>query len=58
MGHGGLGEGNELVKQIRGVEKGRIGNAYRPGRGGVVVFDDGDIEAELAAEKEALWRRK
>lgn len=48
------GTGTEVVRKIRGVENGRIGNAYQPGRGGVVVFDDGDIEAELSAEKEAF----
>ncbi|KAK5005055.1 hypothetical protein LTR28_008175 [Elasticomyces elasticus] len=37
-----------------GVEQGQLTSAYRPGRGGIVVFDDGDIEAELVAEKEAF----
>ncbi|PSK41855.1 hypothetical protein B9Z65_9241 [Elsinoe australis] len=39
---------------VRGVEKGQIGRSYQPGRGGVVVFDDGDIETELGAEREAF----
>ncbi|KAF4554409.1 CDC45-like protein [Elsinoe fawcettii] len=47
---GGVGEG----EVVRGVERGRIGRTYRPGRGGVVVFDDGDIEAELGGEREAF----
>jgi cell division control protein 45 len=36
-----------------GVKGGCIGRAYRPGKGGIVVFDDGDIEDELAKEREA-----
>ena len=35
------------------VEKGKIQPSYRPGRGGIVVYDDGDIDEELAAEREA-----
>ncbi|KAK4987730.1 DNA replication initiation factor cdc45 [Elasticomyces elasticus] len=41
-------------KKRVGVEQGQLTSAYRPGRGGIVVFDDGDIEAELVAEKEAF----
>ncbi|KAG8629529.1 hypothetical protein KVT40_003394 [Elsinoe batatas] len=47
---GGLADG----EVVRGVDKGRIERHYRPGRGGVVVFDDGDIDLELAKEKEAF----
>lgn len=36
-----------------GVDAGQIGRAYTPGKGGIVVFDDGDIEEDLAAEKSA-----
>jgi hypothetical protein len=36
-----------------GVKGGCIDRAYRPGKGGIVVFDDGDIEDELAKEREA-----
>lgn len=36
-----------------GVEAGRIGRAYKPGKGGIVVFDDGDIEDELATQRDA-----
>ncbi|KAL2159407.1 hypothetical protein VTH06DRAFT_2411 [Thermothelomyces fergusii] len=36
-----------------GVKAGRIERAYRPGKGGIVVFDDGDIEEELGKEREA-----
>ncbi|KAL5594357.1 uncharacterized protein BROUX77_007704 [Berkeleyomyces rouxiae] len=36
-----------------GVEAGRIGHAYRPGTGGIIAFDDGDIEETLSSEQEA-----
>lgn len=36
-----------------GVEGGRIQRSYRPGKGGIIVFDDGDIEEELGAERES-----
>lgn len=36
-----------------GVTAGRIDRAYKPGRGGIVVFDDGDIEDELAPQRDA-----
>lgn len=36
-----------------GVRDGRVLPSYKPGRGGVIVFDDGDLEQELQAEKEA-----
>lgn len=36
-----------------GVTSGQIGRSYKPGRGGIVVFDDGDIEEDLASEREA-----
>jgi len=53
-----LEEGAEAVpgsqgRSPTGVAEGRIDRAYKPGRGGVVVFDDGDIEDELGAEKDA-----
>lgn len=43
----------ELVRRQPGVEKGRILQSYQGLRGGVIVFDDGDIEEELQAEREA-----
>jgi cell division control protein 45 len=44
----------EMVDQkIPGVEGGKVGQNYRPEKGGIVVFDDGDIEEELGAEKES-----
>lgn len=36
-----------------GVEKGCIQKSYRPGKGGIIVFDDGDIAEELDAERDA-----
>ncbi|KAL2200343.1 CDC45 family [Corynascus similis CBS 632.67] len=36
-----------------GVRAGCIERAYRPGKGGIVVFDDGDIEDELGKERDA-----
>jgi cell division control protein 45 len=36
-----------------GVKGGRIDRAYHPGKGGIVVFDDGDIEEELGKERDA-----
>lgn len=38
----------------RGVVQGRVGEGYESGHGGVVVWDDGDVETELAREREAF----
>lgn len=35
------------------VDNGRIQPSYKPGRGGIIVYDDGDIDEELGAEREA-----
>ena len=43
----------ELVRRQPGVDKGRITQSYQGLRGGVIVFDDGDIEEELQAESAA-----
>lgn len=43
----------ELVRRQPGVEKGRIMQSYQGLRGGVIVFDDGDIEEELQEERTA-----
>lgn len=45
-------EGQNARKEP-GLAQGQISRSYRPGKGGIVVFDDGDIEAELASEREA-----
>ncbi|KAI1639817.1 CDC45-like protein [Biscogniauxia mediterranea] len=36
-----------------GVRAGRVGPSYKPGKGGIVVFDDGDIQEGLGAERDA-----
>ncbi|KAK5660408.1 hypothetical protein OQA88_12951 [Cercophora sp. LCS_1] len=36
-----------------GVKHGRIDRGYTPGKGGIVVMDDGDIEDGLAKERDA-----
>ncbi|KAL1900482.1 DNA replication initiation factor cdc45 [Sporothrix stenoceras] len=36
-----------------GVRSGQIERAYKPGKGGLIVFDDGDIEDDLVAERDA-----
>lgn len=36
-----------------GISGGQVGRAYTSGKGGVVVFDDGDIEEELEKERDA-----
>ena len=38
-----------------GLEHGRITRSYKAGKGGIFVFDDGDIQAELDPEKEAWY---
>ncbi|KAL8995861.1 MAG: hypothetical protein Q9188_006712 [Gyalolechia gomerana] len=35
------------------VVEGRIQSTFKPGQGGIIVYDDGDIEQELADEREA-----
>ena len=42
---GGPGDAN--------VTNGRLGPNYKPGKGGVIVYDDGDIDEDLGAEREA-----
>jgi cell division control protein 45 len=52
-----LGEvnGNARTRQI-GVEFGEVKHNYRSGKGGIIVFDDGDIGEELEAEREAYYK--
>lgn len=38
-----------------GVDHGQLTRAYKPGDGGIIVFDDGDIQDELVAEREAWF---
>ena len=35
------------------VDNGRLQPSYKPGRGGIIVYDDGDIDEELNVEREA-----
>lgn len=43
------------ILPLPGVQKGMIGRGFKPGSGGVIVFDDGDVEQELGAEREAYF---
>ncbi|EAW07296.1 cell division control 45 family protein [Aspergillus clavatus NRRL 1] len=40
-------------RNTRGVDKGCITPSYKSGTGGIVVYDDGDIEEEMSREREA-----
>ena len=44
---------NEVRVGLSDVVHGRIQATYRPGQGGVIVYDDGDIEEDLTKECEA-----
>jgi cell division control protein 45 len=46
-------DGNARLR-ISGVENGQIQRNYKSGRGGIIVFDDGDIEEELDTERDAF----
>ncbi len=47
-------EGVELVSQPQtGVDGGKVLRDYKPSKGGIIVFDDGDIEEDLEAERDA-----
>jgi cell division control protein 45 len=49
-----LGEIDTNVRRKEpGIDKGCIQKSYRPGNGGIIVFDDGDIADELDAERDA-----
>ena len=50
---GGQEQDEQVVRKERGVDKGKISGVYRPERGGIVVFDDGDIEEEMEKERDA-----
>ena len=36
-----------------GVNGGKLERTYKPGRGGIMVFDDGDIQEDFTAERDA-----
>lgn len=59
---GGMGEpatprgsDTHAIASVDGVDRGRLTDRYRPGKGGIIAFDDGDIDEELAAEREAYY---
>lgn len=45
--------GGDIRSRLADVKKGQIQPTYKPGQGGIIVYDDGDIEDDLAAEREA-----
>jgi cell division control protein 45 len=47
-------EGELVIQRPQGVDGGKIQRDYKPGKGGIIVFDDGDIEEELVAERDAF----
>lgn len=47
-------DGESITRpKVAGVDKGCITQGYRTGSGGIIVFDDGDIEEDLRTEREA-----
>ena len=52
---GGLQQPEGGAGDSRGVQQGQIMRTYKTGNGGVIVFDDGDIQEELAKEREAWF---
>ena len=42
-----------MRRKMTSLERGCLQKTYRPGKGGIVVYDDGDIEHELEAERNA-----
>ena len=44
---------NEIKPRVRGVEKGCVQKSFKSGKGGIIVFDDGDIASDLEMEKNA-----
>lgn len=45
--------GGNRASRSTEVQKGQIQSSYKPGQGGIIVYDDGDVEEELADEGEA-----
>jgi cell division control protein 45 len=50
---GMVGEEGALVTRVEGVDQGKITQSYTSGKGGIIVFDDGDILEEMSAERDA-----
>ncbi len=44
---------NSAPRRVPGVDRGCIQQGYKPGLGGIIVFDDGDVADDLEAEREA-----
>ncbi|KAK4569457.1 DNA replication initiation factor cdc45 [Recurvomyces mirabilis] len=47
-------DGGEDLRRV-GVKEGRVLEGYRSGKGGVIVWDEGDVETDLSTEKEAWF---
>lgn len=54
VGAGVMDQSADGAGKRQGVEQGRVLTNYRPGKGGIIVWDDGAIEDELATEREAF----
>lgn len=46
-------DGELMPQNIPGVTAGKIERSYKSDKGGIIVFDDGDIEEDLEAERDA-----
>ena len=49
------GTGNGRLR-VADVEMGQIQQSFRSGRGGIIVYDDGDVREELRGEREAYFK--
>lgn len=47
-------EDGPIMVRRSGVDQGRVLPSYRAGKGGIVIWDDGEIESELTAERDAF----
>ncbi|POS83253.1 hypothetical protein EPUL_005173 [Erysiphe pulchra] len=48
-------EGQMVSAKTPGVEKGKIQRGYKPTNGGIIVFDDGDIDDDLSSERDSFF---
>jgi cell division control protein 45 len=48
-------DGELVAQKVPGVNGGKLERGYKSGRGGIIVFDDGDIEEELETERDAYF---
>jgi len=44
-----------LATRPIGVEKGEVQRTFRQGKGGIIVFDDGDVQEELTRQRDAWF---